>query len=107
MKVLIENVSLLVKEERKRGVENHGYFHSDHEAFAVIDEEVRETIAEVGLITTNCTEFRDAVYKDSAECVKADAIDRIKNAAILCAYEAMQVAAMCEKWIEGKDKEHE
>lgn len=107
MKELQRDIEYLVSEELTRANKKNPLFHSDHEAFGVIDEEVREVINEVGLITANCTEFRDATYKDSVFDTKADAILRIKIAAVKCACEAVQVAAMCEKWVMTDEQEIE
>ena len=65
MKELQRDIEYLVSEELTRANKKNPLFHSDHEAFGVIDEEVREVIDEVGLITANCTEFRDATYWES------------------------------------------
>ena len=104
MKELQRDIGFLVIKELDRANKKNPLFHSDHEAFGVIDEEVREVIGEVGLITANCTEFRDATYKDSVFDAKAEAILRIKIAAVKCACEAVQVAAMCDKWVMSNEK---
>ena len=96
MKELQRDIEYLISEELTRANKKNPLFHSDHEAFGVIDE--------VGLITANCTEFRDATYKDSVFDTKADAILRIKIAAVKCACEAVQVAAMCDKWVMSNEK---
>ena len=107
MKELQRDIEYLVSEELTRANKKNPLFHSDHEAFGVIDEEVREVIGEVGLIAANCTEFRDATYKDSVFDTKADAILRIKIAAVKCACEAVQVAAMCDKWVMSNEKDED
>ena len=107
MKELQRDIEYLVSEELTRANKKNPLFHSDHEAFGVIEEEVREVIGEVELITANCTEFRDATYKDSAFDTKADAILGIKIAAVKCACEAVQVAAMCEKWVMSNEKDED
>ena len=105
MKELQRDIEYLVSEELTRANKKNPLFHSDHEAFGVIEEEVREVIGEAGLIAANCTKFRYATYKDSAFDTKADAILRIKIAAVKCACEAVQVAAMCEKWVMTDEQE--
>lgn len=106
MKELMNGVKPLVKEECERGINNHGYFNSDHEAMGIIWEEVTECNTENEKIRFCFDAFMDTVFNDIDD-LKRDRILKLRKAAEACACEAIQVAAMCEKWIEGKDKEHE
>lgn len=107
MKELQRDIEYLVSEELIRANKKNPMFHSDHEAFGVIDEEVRETIDESELIIAGCAGFRTAVHRDYSRNVKGDAIVIIKEAAVRCACEAVQVAAMCDKWVQSKEKSDE
>lgn len=104
MKELLGNITRLVKEELIRANEKNPMFHSDHEAFAVIDEEVWEVMQEFELMSAGCKNFRDATYRDRSTELKGNAVAMIKNAAVRCACEAVQVAAMCDKWVQSNEK---
>ena len=99
MKELQRDIEYLVSEELTRANKKNPLFHSDHEAFAVIDEEVWEVMQEFELMSAGCKNFRDATYRDRSTELKGNAVAMIKNAAVRCACEAVQVAAMCEKWV--------
>lgn len=104
MKELQRDIEYLVSEELIRANKKNPLFHSDHEALGVIDEEVWETIDESESIIVRYTGFRTAVHKDGSKKLKGDAIASIKEAAVRCAYEAVQVAAMCDKWVQSNEK---
>lgn len=104
MKELQRDIEYLVSEELTRANKKNPLFHSDHEAFGVIDEEVREVIDETELIIYWCKRFRALTHRDGSREVKDDAITSIKEAAVLCACEAVQVAAMCDKWVMSNEK---
>lgn len=106
MKELMNGVKLLTKEECERGIDNHGYFNSDHEALGIIWEEVTECNTENEKIRFCFDAFMDTVFNDIDD-LKCDRILKLRKAAVACACEAIQVAAMCEKWFEGKDEEDE
>ena len=104
MKELQRDIEYLVSEELTRANKKNPLFHSDHEALGVIDEEVRETIDEAASMVTKFTGFRTAVHKDGSKKLKGGAIASIKEAAVRCACEAVQVAAMCDKWVQSQEK---
>ena len=106
MKELINGVKPLIKEECERGIDNHGYFNSDHEALGIIWEEVTECNTENERIRFCFDAFMETVFNDIDE-LKNDRVSKLHDAAVMCACEAIQVAAMCEKWFEGKDEEDE
>lgn len=70
-------------------------FHSCHEAYSVLREETEETVLSISTFTTYMSKVWEQVKKDDVS--KAD-IEVLKLAAreIIC--EAIQVAAMCEKF---------
>ena len=105
MKELQRDIECLVSEELIRANKKNPLFHSDHEAYGVIDEEVREIIDETELIIYWLKRFRALTYRDSSREVKDDAITSIKEAAVRCACEAVQVAAMCDNWVMSNDKD--
>ena len=105
MKELQRDIEYLVSEELTRANKKNPLFHSDHEAFGVIDEEICEVMQEFELMSAGCKLFREATYKDWSTKLKNGYIKMIKNAAVRCACEAVQVAAMCEKWVMSNEKD--
>ena len=99
-------VKSLAKEECGRGINVHGYFNTDHEALGIIWEEVTECNTENEKIRCCFDAFMDTVFNDIDD-LKCDRILKLRKAAVACACEAIQVAAMCEKWFEGKGEEDE
>ena len=95
------NIEFAAEMERKAAVLQHGYFHSPHEAWAVLKEEVEEMCQEVNRGT-----FQGLLYmlwndvKHDKETDQAK-LDEIYEKAFACACEAVQVMAMYLKWGES------
>lgn len=98
MNAVKDDIELLVNKELQAAYALHGPFSSPHEGWAVLLEEIEEMAEEV-------KEVRDAhgliwqlVRKDRSAygCAKL-----IKEAAVQAAAEAVQVAAMAEKFMQG------
>lgn len=98
MKELISQLEVLAKEERKRADQTHGdRFSSNHEAYAVVLEEMDEA------------EFEDKVFRRNLNIVwdkvKCDLDPKnnwkdLHDTAMRCSAEWLQVATMCEKAME-------
>lgn len=74
-------------------------FHSLHEAESVIREELEELEEQV----ESCRQLFDDLHSDTRQDDGAGAVVNAKyleGSAIYAAYEAIQVAAMCEKLVE-------
>lgn len=117
-KSMREIIEQLVKEELARANEKFPGFNSNHEAYAVLLEEVEELQTEVDVvISKNITKLWDIVKNPSKYRIPPDyepsqtlvGIEGLKYNAIRAAEEAIQVAAMCDKWLmlleKGGDKE--
>ena len=98
MKELIRDVKILAGEEATRSMIKHPLFNSTHEGYAVIKEEIEE--AQDELEEVNCT------LNDVWDCTKLnymessmDRVKYLKQRAINLAAEAIQVAAMCDKFL--------
>lgn len=89
----------LVRKEFKQIDTEELKFHSDHEAWAVLLEEVEETKAELVGIEDATEELKKLVFSDDWASHKMEALEDIRNTAILCAAEAIQVAAVANKFI--------
>lgn len=95
---LVNAVKTLVDKEYNRASALHGGTHaSDHEAFAVILEELEETRNEVNRIDVHTHQLWDLVKAKGADQNKQIALQHIYNTAVLAACEAIQVAAMAHK----------
>lgn len=94
-------VTNLAINEREHAIEEYGYFHSDHEAYSVTLEEVEEAQDELERINWKMANIWDDVKHDRP---LADEIHTMRDAAINCACECIQVAAMCDKYLTPKDK---
>lgn len=102
MNALKEIISNLVDKEKTSAIKNHGYAHSDHEALALLREEICEAQSEIKLITIWEVALKQSVYRD--ECHQySKLVNEIKQKAINGACELIQVAAMCDKFKESRE----
>lgn len=101
MNAVKEDVELLVQKELESANKKFPMFYSDHEGYAVLKEELEE--AEENLIKT-----KDQIAslwrftKKNLNKPKESAADSIKESAIELAVEAIQVAAMAQKFIDSR-----
>ena len=98
----IENqVRELVAVELAAANERFPQFHSAHEGYAVIQEEVDELKEDMDRINCRIASLRARVrFNNSCE----ELLSRIYDDAINAACEAIQVAAMCKKFLEMEGK---
>jgi Cys-tRNA synthase (O-phospho-L-seryl-tRNA:Cys-tRNA synthase) len=103
MKKLLEEVEKLSVEELTRANENFPQFASAHEGFAVILEEVQEHQEDnhkmIELLDSVFGHIRTNDIQHTNEFIK-----RLKESALHAAAGAIQVAAMCQKFINMVDK---
>lgn len=102
MNALKEIISDLVDKEKTSAIKNHGYAHSDHEALALLQKEIWEAETEMQAVRIYENLLKEQVYTDSDECVE-EYVGEIKVSAINATCELIQVAAMCEKFIESRE----
>jgi hypothetical protein len=94
-----------IAEELKCANEKHGLFNSNHEAWAVLLEEIQELTDEHTGYAKLCNDTMQKLWKH----VKSDRLTKqigedllidIKFATLEVLFEAIQVCAMCDKWID-------
>lgn len=96
-------VKKAVSDEKDAAIKTHGHFHSHHEAYAVLLEEVEEVTGGAQVFTEGA-EFQmlqlwQQVREDMQLAGSAKArLREVKRLALDLAYECVQVAAMCDKW---------
>lgn len=96
MKRLMENVNELVKQELKLANENFPPFNSNHGGYAVLLEEVEEAEQEMCMVKSSLNYVWGSVKTD----ISIIPVEDVKNYAVRLACEAIQVAAMCDKFID-------
>lgn len=110
MKELLLAVEKLANEELNRSYKKFPSFHSPHEGYAVIKEELEETDEEVTGIKHGAMCMWSAIRCNDVTPVY---LNEIKEHAIHAAAEAIQVAAMAQKFlnsgcasepVEGREK---
>ena len=101
----IENqVRDLVKIELSAANKRFPQFHSQHEGWAVILEEVDELSAETALVEKTANELWEHIKSNKPSGVIEYDADWVGRYAINAACEAIQVAAMCKKFLEMEGK---
>lgn len=100
-----KHIEEAVTAEMNHGIEQHGEFHTHHEAIAVLFEELQEVQDCANDLAVKqeekIPEIWESVKKDETSFyVEGDLLEEIKSVAMRGAEECVQVAAMCDKWIQ-------
>ena len=96
-----EDVEKLVQKELESANQKLPVFHSDYEGAAVIFEETEEAESEMRAVNRHFSSTWYLVKQN--ERIKAYSyINKLKNSAVNLACEAIQVAAMAQKFIDGQ-----
>ena len=87
-----------VDAEENAAISEYGLFHSDHEAWAVLKEEVEELLElfDEDKIYVDLDKLWGKIRRD--ETISEGDLSDIYKWAKSCAEEAVQVMAMCIKW---------
>lgn len=94
----IDYITQAVEAEEDAAIRAHGLFHSDHEAWAVLKEEIEELLEllDGDKVFVDIDNLWGKVRRDETIC--AGDVREIYDWANSCAEEAVQVMAMCLKW---------
>lgn len=97
----IDHIMQAVEAEEDAAIREYGLFHSDHEAWSVLKEEVEELLElfDEDKILVDLDNLWGKIRRDKT--IDMGDMTEIYNWAMSCAEEAVQVMAMCLKWGEG------
>lgn len=99
MDVVRKDVELLVQKELESANKKFQMFRSRHEGCAVIVEEIQEAEIEFKMLNDAFKSVWNLTKEDSYDSVE---ILRLRNTAVSLAVEAIQVAAMAQKFIDSE-----
>ena len=99
---LLKELKPLVEHELKRADGVNPQFHSGHEGYAVLREEYQETSEELELMKHHLSGLWMSVRQNRPDSAK-DHVECLKDKAMNVAAEAIQVAAMCDKYMNMKE----
>jgi hypothetical protein len=97
------HIEALIEDELDRIVKEHGLFSSDHEAWAVIKEEIDEAYEDIRELETNHAFWWKRIRDDDID--NLDVVDEIEKYSIEAIKELVQVIACCRKWKQGHLKD--
>lgn len=91
-----------VQTECEKAIERNGQFHSHHEAWAVLQEEIEEVEEAYHECADKINDIMPELWTD----IRSDRVNesckdellQLKVAVLEIACECIQVAAMCDKW---------
>lgn len=103
MNELLAGLEIMAAQEKKRAEkENGATFHSPHEAYGVIAEELMEARTEMSCLTGAEAALLRVIHRNDPELYRNSLIEA-RKAAMNAAAELVQVAAMCNKAIYSLD----
>lgn len=97
----LSEIQKLVNEELEEANKKYPLFHSDHEAYAVIKEEIEECEEDIWKMEMVLSYFWSNTKRDKNS---DNLVGGIKKIAMHAAAKAIQVAAMCDKASIGREK---
>lgn len=99
-----EHIFSAIEMEIEAAISNRGYFHTDHEAWAVLKEEIEELLElfDEDKIYVDIDNLWGKIRRD--EPISEGDLYDIYKWAQRCAEEAVQVFAMCLKWGESNEQ---
>lgn len=102
MNAVSEDVKLLVEKELESANERFPQFHSEHEGWAVMQEETEELAEETEAIEMAMEQLWHRIRDNIPTATHAALIEQYAEAA---ACEAIQVAAMAQKYLDMLEME--
>lgn len=102
MKIVRRKMDEFAKEECEWAIQEHGFFHSDHEGLAILQEEIWEAMQEIEFVKMYEKDAMKNVYTDRPVGA-CDTITLLRERALMGAMEFVQIAAMCEKFKKSQE----
>lgn len=108
----LSHIRFAVRDEMQAAIDKHGEFHSHHEGWAILCEEIQEVMElfkPFCRVADSHTEGlwnyirNDEMFEDGAE----RSVKEIRHIAEELAMECIQVIAVCDKWMRLINKERE
>lgn len=94
-----DHIEAAVYSERDSAIVFHGHFHNNHEAWAVLREEIEELEeAYKQFKSVTASEMENLWVMTRSDHVERENLLNIYDSAIEVASECIQVLAMCDKW---------
>lgn len=104
MKEILIEIDRLAEEEMERANKIHPMFHSNHEGYGVLQEEITEARDE--FVEVSGYDLLRAIMSNDQEDI-IEEISTIRRDAQYAAAELIQVIAMCDKFIESQEVRNE
>lgn len=102
MDKILEKMEDAAEAERNRIVQKKGFYHTPHEGYAVLLEEVEEAHEEMESLGADMKSFWRMIREDN-DTEAANIADMMYQDAIRGAAELIQVAAVCKKFMESTE----
>ena len=101
MRALMNNVIFLARKEKNRADRQYGPIRSDHEGYGVLAEEIQELQDEVSIFTEKyAMECILRAIRDGDHAEMEAGLQVLGQKALHAAAEAIQIAAVCERYME-------
>lgn len=104
MDKILEKMEAATEAEYEKILAKWGVFHSTHEGYAVLQEEVEEAQEEMESLREDMKAMLGKI-REEAEDEAAGIAEEIYNDAMKCAAELMQVGAVCLRFINSNGKD--
>jgi len=95
---------LSIEELEKANKEFQPKFNSTHEGYAILKEEVEEASDELEEVQDQLKYMWDGIKRNNSTFYTTEIAKRMKTYAINLSAESIQVAAMCQKFIDSFKK---
>lgn len=104
MERITDEIKKLSETETAWAIRNHGYYHSLHEGYGVLVEEMDETNSEAGELWISIQNFWESIKQDDPESA-IEYAEEARELAIRAAAEMVQVSAVLQKIIESEGED--
>ena len=100
----IKEITKMIEDETRRGIDLWGENHSRHEGYAVAKEEMDEMESEYDAVTSKMCRIWDKVKSNTPQSEMVELLEECKTSMIYMLAEGIQFAAMINKMIHFENK---